>query len=200
MNLADNPPARQNRLYRIDSTSAEMRLALEFPVAETPSARNPYAGMGLSYDCELHALWLSSVAGSSPGQERGKIFRIDLPTLKLSATLEDVDAFGLASFQSGAQQGLLFGSARSSDLWWQALSASGERIGAKQALLSIAALGPMGNERVRKIEAAADGTLLLYGTPFHFNLAQPAANQPATKYKFAWDQNTQSYRFVDWGK
>jgi hypothetical protein len=209
VNLADNPPALQNRLYRIDASSGEMQLALEFPVAAAASARNPYAGMALSYDCDSHSLWLSSVAGSEPNRERGKILRIQLePIVAVKDQLDDFDGFGIAPFSAGSslqagahkagQQGLLIASARHGSVLLQAMNKDGRMQGRPLPLLSIAGLGPVGNDRVRKIDIGSQGELLLHGTPFNFNLAQPSAQHAAVKYRFAWDRDKAAYRFVDW--
>ncbi len=209
VNLADNPPALQNRLYRIEASSGEMQLALEFPVAASASARNPYAGMALSYDCDTHSLWLTSVAGSEPKRQRGKVMRIQLdPIAKIVDQLDDFDGFGLAPFNSGAtlqagahkpsQQGLLIASARQGKIMLQALNSEGRLQGRPTELLSIAGLGPVGNDRVRKIDIGSHGELLLHGTPFNFNLAQPSAQHAAVKYRFAWNAQKNEYDFVDW--
>lgn len=209
VNLADNPPELQNRLYKIDAASGEMQLALEFPVAALPSARNPYAGMALSYDCDTHSLWLSSVAGSEPARQRGKVMRIQLdPIVSVVDQLDDFDGFGLAPFnasealQAGVhqsvQQGLLIASARAGTVMLQAMNADGRLQGRPLDLLSIAGLGPVGNDRVRKIDIDGQGELVLHGTPFNFNLAQPSAQHAAVKYRFAWHVQKRQYAFVDW--
>lgn len=209
VNLADNPPALQNRLYRIDASSGEMQLALEFPIAAPASARNPYAGMALSYDCDTHSLWLSSVAGSEPKRERGKILRIQLePMVAVQDQLDNFDGFGVAAFNAGSslqagahkasQQGLLIASARHSSVLLQAMNKDGQLQGRPLPWLSIAGIGPAGNDRVRKIDIGSQGELLLHGTPFNFNLAQPSAQRAAVKYRFAWDPEKRAYSFVDW--
>jgi len=209
VNLADNPPALQNRLYRIDASTGELQLVLKFPVAAPASARNPYAGMGLSYDCNTHSLWLSSVAGSEPARERGKILKIQLePTVSVVDQLDDIDGFGIAVFSAGSQlqagvsaasqQGLLIASARQGSVLLQAIGEDGRLQGRPVAMLSIAGIGPLGNDRVRKIDIGRSGELLLHGTSFNFNLAQPSAQHAGVKYRFAWDSATRRYQFVEW--
>jgi hypothetical protein len=199
VNLADNPPALQNRLYRIDSRSAEMSLALEFPIAAPANARNPFAGMGLSYDCEDHALWLSSVAGSTPTQQQGRIMQIALaPKPSVQRTRANIDGFAIARVRSAEQSGVLLGDARSGALFWYALDAQGAFQGEALRLLSIDGLGPLGNERIRKIDIATDGTLTLHGTSFQFNLAQPAAQRKPTHYRYVWNAQTLQYQFAGW--
>ena len=203
VNLLDNPPALQNRLYRIDSNSGEMTLALEFPVAAAVSQRNPFAGLGLSYDCALDSLFLSSVAGSTASEQRGKVFRIALrPSAKIASTLVDVDMIAVTSVAMANQVVLLLGSARSAELLQIDLDANGDfPAGAfAKPWLSMARLGPDGNDRARKIEVSSDGTLTVRGTRFAYNLAQPSAQEKATSYVYAHDASANSYQFQRWSK
>lgn len=203
VNLLDNPPAQQNRLYRIDGNTGAMTLALEFPVAAPVDQRNPYAGLGLTYDCALDSLFLTSVAGSTPSVQRGEVFRVALhPSVKVASTLTGVDMFAVASVGKSNQVALLLGSARSADLMQINLDADGNfPAGARpMPLLSIAGRGPEGNDRARKIDVGTDGTLIVRGTRFAYNLAQPSSQEQATRYIFAFDANAQSYQFQRWAK
>ena len=203
VNLMENPPEKQNLLYRIDGNTAEMTLALEFPVAAAVSQRNPFAGLGLSYDCALDSLFLSSVAGSTPGEQRGQVFRIALrPSAQIASTLGNVDIFAVTSVGMANQTALVLGSARYAELLKIDLDASGNFPPAAIAtpLLSIAGFGPEGNDRARKIDIATDGTLTVRGTRFAYNLAQPSAQEKATSYVFSFDPALQRYQFQRWTK
>ncbi len=203
VNLLENPPAKQSRLYRIDGNTAEMTLALEFPVAAAVSQRNPFAGLGLSYDCALDSLFLSSVAGSTPSEQRGLVFRIALrPSVKVASTLAGIDIFAVTSFANEGGSALALGSARNAEILQISLDANGNFPPGAVAtpLLSIAGLGPEGNDRARKIDVAGDGTLTVRGTRFAYNLAQPSAQEKATSYVFAFDAGLQSYQFQRWTK
>jgi hypothetical protein len=203
VNLLDNPPAQQNRLYRIDGQTGALTLVLEFPVAAAVDQRNPYAGLGLGYDCDLDSLFLSSVAGSNYTTQKGKVFRVALmPTPHIAATLSDIDAFAVTSVNSTDGPALLLGSARSSEVAYIALDASGDfPAGVRpSALLSLADVGPEGNDRARKIEIAADASVIIRGTRFAYNLAQPPAQDAATVYHFGFDQTQQRYSLQRWTK
>jgi hypothetical protein len=199
VNLADNPPALQNRVYKIDSSTAEMKVLLEFPVKAPVSQRNPFAGMGLSMDCAGNRLWLSTVAGSGPQQQLGQLLRIDLQDpVKAHSVLENFDGFGLAPFTAGDKRGVLLASARDSSLHRLWLDADGNANGKPERWLSIENQGPLGNERIRKVDISPDGQLVLAGVQFNFNLAQPSAQQQRIKYRFAWNAEQRDYAFVRW--
>lgn len=203
VNLLDNPPAQQNRLYRIDSSSGEMTLALEFPVAASVNQRNPFAGLGLSYDCTLDSVFLSSVAGSTSRLQLGRVFRIALhPSAKIESTLSNIDIFAVTSVAVAGSTALLLGSARSGEISQIKLDSSGNfpPAAATKPLLNIAALGPEGNDRARKIEVASDGIVTVRGTRFAYNLAQPSAQDKATSYVFAFNTALQNYQFLRWTK
>ena len=196
VNLSDNPPELQNRLYRIDHSSAEMRLALEFPVAAPVDQRNPYAGLGLSYDCGTDSLYLSSVAGSTYTEERGRIFRISgLPSPKISSRIEGIDALSLLSVDSNLGIALLFGSARNGEIRALQLDAQGNFLPdlRTHVLADLRGLGPEGNDRARRIEVASDATLSVRGMRFAYNLAQPSAQASPNNYRFAFDLKAQRY-------
>lgn len=210
VDLQINPPELQNRLYKVDAQSAEMTLLLEFPTAKPVSSRNPFAGLGLSYDCDLDSLYLSSVAGSDAHTQRGMIFRIALePQPQIATQFSGFDAFGISAMQSATGKVLLMGSARSGELYFLKIGADGGWQGLPQRFASIAGLGPDGNERARRIDLEPDGSLRVSGAKFAYNLAQPSAQGQATHYRFVWDdaaaaapngiqQSAGAYRFADW--
>jgi hypothetical protein len=205
VNLSDNPPALQNRLYRVDGASGVMTLALEFPIFAPVSGRNPFAGLGLSYDCTLDSLFLTSVAGSTPASQNGQIFRIRIfPSVQIASTLSGIDAFAVlsAGIENSQSSALLLGSARTGEIVQLSLDNAGNFPSASSAkhLLSIAGLGPEGNDRARKIELSLDGTLSIRGVRFAYNLAQPAAQAHATQYIFRFDAGTGQYQFQRWQK
>lgn len=198
VNLSENPPDQQNRLYRIDRESAEMTLALEFPVAAPVDQRNPYAGLGLSYDCGNDSIYLSSVAGSTYNEERGRIFRIALqPTPKISSQIDGIDALSLLSIDSSLGPALLLGSARNGEVRALQLDAQGDFRPDLTAhvLLDLRGLGPDGNDRARRIELSNEAVLSVRGMRFAYNLAQPSAQASPTTYRFRFDLTTQRYHF-----
>jgi hypothetical protein len=199
VNLLENPPPTQNRLYRVDSESAEMRLLLEFPVADPVSQRNPFAGLGLSYDCALDSVFLSSVAGSTPSAQKGRIFRIALrPTAKIASVLDGFDALSVLSVDAISGPALLLGSARNSEVSMQPLAANGDFLPVQRpvAIFDLTGIGPEGNDRARKFEINSDATITVRGMRFAYNLAQPPAQAKPTIYRFQFDLAQGRYVFL----
>ncbi|WP_298609492.1 hypothetical protein [uncultured Thiothrix sp.] len=144
VSLAENPPALQNRIYRVDSQTGEMQVWLELPQAAQPSAVNPFGVMGLFYDCDTHSLYASSLAGSTPQQAQGRLYQIDMATKQVIDQIEQVDAIGVGVFNGVPHKRLYFGSARSSDVYSLPLDAQGHFINQPRHEFALATL-PNGN-------------------------------------------------------
>ncbi|MFN8424002.1 MAG: hypothetical protein U0470_11715 [Anaerolineae bacterium] len=52
VSLEDNPPALQNRVYRVDSASQALALFVDLPAAAPPSGANPFGVIGLACSCD----------------------------------------------------------------------------------------------------------------------------------------------------
>lgn len=144
VSLAENPPELQNRIYQIDSQTGEMKLWLELPPAAKPSAANPFGVMGLFYDCDTNSLYVSSLAGSSAQQVKGRLYQVDVATAKVIDQIEQVDAIGVGVFNGLPHKRLYFGSARSSDVYSLPLDAQGQFVNQPRHEFALAAL-PNGN-------------------------------------------------------
>lgn len=144
VSLAENPPDLQNRIYRIDNQTGEMRLWLDLPQAAKPSALNPFGAMGLFYDCDTNSIYVSSLAGSTPQEVKGRLYQVEVPTAKVVDQLEQVDAIGLGVFNGVPHKRLYFGSARSSDVYSLPLDAKGHFVNQPRHEFALAAL-PNGN-------------------------------------------------------
>jgi hypothetical protein len=203
VNLADNPPNKQNRIYKIANETGEMMPFFEFPVASNVSQRNPFAGMGLTYDCGSDSLFLSTIAGSTADTELGNLMRISLgKSPKVESNITNFDGFGIATVDSPNGPAVIAGHARSSDVFWFPLDQNANFLSKSEAsvLLSLNDLGPDGWDRARKIELSPENNLIVRGTPFQYNLAQPSAQDRPTSYEFQFDLAANEYRFVRWGK
>lgn len=197
VNLIDNPPERQNKLYRVDTNTGVMSELISLPFSKTPSLNNPYGVLGLAYDCDTHSLYASSVAGSSRREEIGRIYRIDLNTAKVASQWDNVDALGLAVFNGAQGKRLYFGSARTQDVRSIPLDVSGDFVGAPRAEFSLDGVGPEGNEKARKISFERGADMLLNGTKFNYNLAPPPAQIRPTVYRYRYDPATDAWTLMD---
>jgi hypothetical protein len=203
VNVADNPANKQNRIYKIANESGDMLPFFEFPVAKAVHQKNPFAGMGITYDCASDSLFLSSVAGSSPETELGKLMRISLgETPRVESVINNFDGFGVASVDSPNGPALIAGHARSGDVFWFALDEHANFLPKSNStvLLSLHDLGPEGWDRARKIELGSNSQIIVRGIPFQYNLSQPSAQERPTVYEFQFDLAANQYRFMRWGK
>jgi hypothetical protein len=198
INLHDNPPELQNRIYKIDSQTGQMQLWLDLPAAKLPTATNPFGVMGLFYDCDTNSLYASSVAGSEPTKTLGRLYRIDLNTGKVVDQIEQVDAIGIGVFNDIQNKRLYFGSARSSDVYSLLLDKQGnftEQVKHEFAL----ALLPNGNSTsARKFIFTQTKTeqfeLAVKEAEFGFRLT--AENNPIRQtYHFNYDINNNQWRY-----
>ncbi len=152
--LATNPPDRQNTIWRIDTVTMEMTPYLRLDAAQPISERNPFGILGMTYVCDEHALYVSSVAGSTPSTAYGRIFRVDLATGTSRVVLDGVDAMGLVVANLPTGRRLFFGSARAPELWSVGLDAQGQAPETPRMDLDLTDLGGSAEDRVRKIDLA----------------------------------------------
>ncbi len=174
-----NPPAEQNTIWRVDGATGEMAPYLELEPGGPPSERNPFGILGLTYDCDQHALYASSVAGSSPTTERGRIWRIDLERRQAAIVLDGIDALGLAVSTSGNQRTLWYGSARRPALLALELDGRGLAAGPPQPALALADIGARATERVRRLRIGENEAALTL-TPFTYTLQAIGGNPQRT--------------------
>lgn len=197
ISLIDNPPQQQNRVYRVDTNTAEMKLFVELPAAAPPSAQNAYGALGLGLDCETNSLYVSSVAGSTADKELGRIFRIDLSSGKVVAQLEGIDAMGLGVFKTGRDKRLYFGSTRASEIRSIGLDAQGNFIGNQRVEFPISAPGASGSDKARRITFTDAGEMQIAGRQFDYNLVANT-RQPRLQYVYRYQPATQSWSFVSY--
>jgi hypothetical protein len=184
--VLDNPPAQQNNIYRVDAQTGEMKLFAKLPMADTPHSRNPYGILGLAYLCESNVLYVSSVAGSTPAVEKGKVFAVDAQTGEVIDVLKDMDVMGLGVSYAGGKRNLYMGSARSSDIYTIALTEKGKFNGSHRTACSITDNGPRGDDKARKIRFDKSGNMQVYGISFNYNLTAPTEKQE-TLFTFSWN-------------
>lgn len=170
--LLRNPPGEQNRVYRIDSATGEMKLFADLPAAARPDpAENPYGVMGLFADCATNSLYVTSVAGSSRDAEVGRVFRLDLANGAVLSQIEQFDAIGVAAYGDL----LLVGRARLPEVWAIRRDSSGNLVGAPAFSLSVADRLNDGTAKVRRIVIDGDANVTLTISPFTYTLEPPSA-------------------------
>jgi hypothetical protein len=171
VSLADNPPEGANTIWRVDTTSAEMQPFLKLPAAAAPNERNPYGILGLAYDCDTGSIYASSVAGSGPASEVGRIFRgLDPATKRVVSQVEGIDALGILVARTPEGKRLYYGTARESLIYSVALDEHGAFVGEPRLEIDLADLGGDVNEKARRIDLDGD-TLKITVVPFTFTLA-----------------------------
>lgn len=182
ISLIDNPPEKQNIIYKIDSQTGEMSEFINLPSAAPPSAKNPFGALALTYDCDTNSLYVTTVMGSTRAQEAGRIYRVDLNTGKVAAQYDNVDGFGVATYNLPTGKRLYFGSARGPEIRSLALDAQGNFWGEPQTDLVLT--GPY--NRARRIQFSPQGVMQVRGIDFNFTLAA-TGEERRTDYVFTYD-------------
>jgi hypothetical protein len=196
VNTLHNPPEQQNRLWKVDAQSGELRPALDLPRLGTGNAhQNPYGLLGLGYDCDTRVLYASSVAGSTMQQEIGRLFALRSTDQQVVATLDSLDAFGVGVGTIVGEKRLYFGKARSGRVYSIGLRPDGGFVGSPRLELSLDDLGPRGDDRARKIRFSPDGTMTVTGIEFYYNLTAPTEKQE-TIYQFRYQEARRQWVLV----
>lgn len=182
ISLLDNPPEKQNIVYKIDSQTGVMSEFINLPSAQPPSPENPFGALAVTYDCDTNSLYVTTVMGSTRAQEAGRIYRIDLDTGKVAAQYDNVDAFGAATYNLLAGKRLYFGSARGPEIRSLALDAQGNFWGEPQTEFVLT--GPY--NRARRIQFTPQQLMQVRGIDFNFTLAATSQDR-RTDYVFAYD-------------
>lgn len=197
VNLIDNPPEKQNMIYKVDGETGKMTTFITLPAALPITLRNPYGVMGLTYDCETGSLYASSVAGSTRNDMVGRVYKIDVNTGRVTSQLDNFDGIGVGVFNTAQGKRLYIGSARTQDVLSVALTPQGDIAGMPRIEFSLANLGPDGNDKARKISFDKANNMLVNGTKFNYNLAPPAAQQRPMTYRYVYDAATQGWTYAD---
>jgi hypothetical protein len=178
--VSDTPAGSLNTIYRVDGDTGELAPFLTLPGAADASSENPFGILGITYDCDANALYVSTVAGSDRQTERGKIVRVDLATKTVTDEVVDIDAIGLAVFQGRNEKRLYVGLARSAEVGSVALDSAGHATGEFRSDIALDELSaPFGEPRVRRV-SFEQATMTLYVVPFSFTLRAVSDLQQVT--------------------
>ena len=122
-------------------------------------------------------------------KEMGRIYQVDIKTGKILDSLSQFDAYGLLPLTIDDKEFLLVGSARNSNLYQIQLDKTGAFDSKPIAVLTVAGLGPRGDDRIKKIDFdSRTFQIQLKGHEFGFNLSAPSEDQQTT-YRFSWNGN-----------
>jgi hypothetical protein len=196
INLIDNPPYKQNIVYKVDAQAGEMNAFATLPAASMDSTDNPYGILGFAYLCESNTLYVSSVQGSTRAKEIGCIFALDASTGEIIDQLKNFDALGMGISYITGKRVLYVSSARNSNVYSTTLTKEGKFSSKPTLAFSINDLGPRGDDKVRRIKFdKKTGTMQLFALEFNFNLTAPTEKQQSL-YNFSWSENEQKWILV----
>jgi hypothetical protein len=195
INVLDNPPGKQNIVYRVDSKTAVMAPLTNLPGADSTAKENVYGLLGLYYDCHAQKLYASSVAGSTRDKEKGVIYLVDPNDGKVLDKLTGMDAMGLCTGGVTGTKRLYFGSSRIPAVYSAELTKEGKFKGGVQKELSLDMLGPRGDDKARRIRFDKNGDMLISGVEFNYNLTAPTEKQE-TQYRFRYDEEEKKWEQV----
>lgn len=195
MNLSIDKLENQTKLLRVDSDSAEMSVLVDLPAANAPSTANPFGLVGLFYDCDTDSLYASSVAGSTPTEERGRIFQIDLKTNAIVSTFEDVDAIGIGVYNGSSGKRVYWGSGRTTGIYSRALDNNGHFVDQPRLEFYLAELPGGRNDRGTRITFNQEGDMVVKGTDFPYTLS---VERPVIyrDYHLAYDAASDSWELL----
>lgn len=193
----ENKPDAQNKVYRVDANTQEMKEFVDLPKAKNPTAENPFGVLGLTFDCDTSSLYAASVSGSTRKETNGGIFQIDAKTGKIVSQKQGIDAIGLGVFNSAKGKRLYYGLARASEIWSIDLNDDGSFAGDSRKEFSFAEFGTRGDDKARRINFAQNAQgfeIIVFGIEFGFNLIAPSEKQE-TVYRFRYDMAKDKWIF-----
>ena len=198
INLIDNKPEDQNKIYKIDAQSGEMNLFTELPKAAKPTGENPFGTLGMAYDCDTKTLYISTVFGSDLKNERGRIYAVNTENRRIIDSLTNVDAMGLGIAFENGERTFFYGTTRLSNVYSLKLDASGKFLNKPKLCCSLEGLGPRGDDRARKIRFTPKGEMTIQAVEFYYNLIAPTEKQE-TIYYYRYDVVKKIWLFAGYG-
>ncbi len=185
----ENKPDEQNKVYKVDANTQEMKQFVELPKLAKTTAENPFGVLGLTFDCDTNSLYAATVSGSTRKEMNGAIYQIDVKTGKIISSKEGIDAIGLGVFNSSKGKRLYYGLARDSEIWSVDLNDKGSFMNETQREFSFENVGTRGDDKARRInfaQTAQNNEMVVFGIEFGFNLIAPTEKQE-TIYRYRYD-------------
>lgn len=195
ISILDNPPQKANIIYRIHAGTGLMTPLVDLPALAPPNSQNAYGLLSLTYDCETHSLYASSVAGSTYSQIAGRIFQVDPDTGAVRSTVDYVDAFGLGVFNTVNGKRLYFGMARTPEIYSVALDKNGILSTDIRPETAFTVAGITSDERVQAISFQEPNEMIITTMPFDFNLTAPTEIQH-TQLIYSYDYQQDTWHYV----
>ena len=196
VNILNNKPEEQNRIWKTNSKTGELSVAIDLPRPDSVfNGKNPFGLLGLGYDCDNGVLYATSVSGSTLDQEKGRIFAINTQNMTVIDQIDTLDAFGAGVGTINNEKRLYFGAARNGNIFSIGLNTDGSFVGTPRVEFTLEGLGPRGDDRARKIRFAPDGTLTIQGVEFYFNLTAPTEKQESA-YQFRYVPEQKKWAFL----
>ncbi len=195
ISLQENKPEEQNRVYKIDSQTGDMKVFVELPWAKPPSLNNPFGALGVAYDCDTECIYVSSVAGSGPNEELGRIFQIDLKSGEILDQIKGIDAIGVGVFTTKKGKKLFCGSARQPDIYSISLDENGGFIGEPEFVLSLIEEAGGSFDKGQRIRFFEDNRMEIKGIDFNYSL-MVASDPMRNVYNFQYDEAADDWNFL----
>lgn len=196
INTLRNEPKKQNIIYRVDTYTGLMSPFFELPAENQNEATNPFGLLGITQDCESGNLFASTVFGSTVTDEKGVIYSLDVEKKEIIDKFSGYDAMGMAVVYLQGEKHLIFGHARSGDVYKLKLSDSGKFDGDPEKILTITSLGERGDDKPRKIRFAPQGEISISGSSFNYNLAS-VPDRRENIYVFRFDEARKAWILVN---
>ncbi len=197
VSLEHNDPANRNTVYKIDTNTQLMAPYLALGLS-TDQPRHPFGVLGASIDCDTNSLYISSVEGSLPHQEKGTTYQISLSTKAVVSRLENKDLFGLDILNTAEGKRLYYGSARSPHIYSVDLDQAGHFGSDHRYELSLAELPEGDTATPVKIRFSRAGTeIIMTVQKAIFDFRPSAANETGrNKYLYKLAKNG-SWEFLE---
>lgn len=196
LNQELNPVEEQNKIFRVDSQSAEMALFASLPWPLPPAGSNPYGVVGLAYDCDSGSLYAASIAGSTAEDEVGVIYQLNPDTGEILSRLENVDALGIGVFNASQGKRLYYGAGRTPEIYSVALDGDGRFVGSPRLELSLAAQPGGRAENGQRIQFTADNTMIVKAIEFNYSL-QATTRRERNIYSFQYQPESDAWTLLN---
>ncbi len=177
VNVFENPLNKRNTIYKVNGSDGVMNEFMNLAIPDTADHRNPYGIMSLAFNCKKNILYVTSVAGSTPQQENGCLYAIDVENKKIIDQVKGIDFFGIQVVVADDKLWLMAGSTRNSDINAIQLQEDGSFKSSPKKVASIEGLGLRGDDKVKKIIFKGADLMQVKGLEFNYNLIAPTEKQ-----------------------